>query len=285
MSKDEIIRVGYHEEDITDRTARWIGRDNLKALQNAKVLLVGAGAVGNEVSKNLGLLGVGTIHLVDFDKVTKSNLNRCVFFRSIDHKRKYKVHAVKERLAEISSTEIIPHACKIEDAPPEVWDVDLVIVGVDNDYARYQINMKVFSLPSFMPVINGAMGKTFVEASFLLPGKTACLLCLWRKEYYTAILHQQVQKECFEFFHEILPLFPTISTLTSLVGSIMSTEAIKILAGLKTWQKEGKWLPKLEPNLGMIVRYDTRKHDVFTGKILRNPKCVELMCRTHINEF
>ncbi|MFX1534684.1 MAG: ThiF family adenylyltransferase [Promethearchaeota archaeon] len=279
MPEDEVIRAGYYEEDSTDRTARWIGRDNLKTLQRSKILLVGAGAVGNEVCKNLGLLGVGTIHLVDFDVVTKSNLNRCVFFRPEDHKKKFKVHAVEERIAEISNTKVISHEYKIEDAPPEVWDVDLVIVGVDNDYARYQINMKVFSLPNLMPLINGAMGKTFIEASFLLPGKTACLLCLWSKDYYTAILHRQVQIECSQYFQETLPKFPTISTLTSLVGSIMSTEAIKILVGIEKWQKEGKWLPNLEPNLGMTVRYDIRKHEVFTGQILRNPKCVEIMCR------
>lgn len=279
MSKDEILRVEYYEEDIADRTARWIGRNNLKTIQNSKVLLVGAGAVGNEVCKNLGLLGVGTIHLVDFDLVTKSNLNRCIFFRLEDHKQKYKVHAVKERMLEISDTIILPYACKIDEAPPEVWDVDLVIVGVDNDYARYQINMKIFSLSNLMPLINGAMGKTFVEASFLLPRKTACLLCLWSKAYYSAILHRQVQKECAEFFQEVLPKFPTISTLTSLVGSIMSTEAIKILAGIDNWRKKGKWLPDLQPNFGMTVRYDIRNHEVFTGQILQNPKCVELLCR------
>lgn len=53
-------------------------------LREATVLVVGAGALGNEVVKNLALVGLGTIHLIDLDLVEPSNLSRSVLFRSED---------------------------------------------------------------------------------------------------------------------------------------------------------------------------------------------------------
>ena len=50
-------------------------------LQSARVLVVGAGALGNEIVKNLVLVGVGTVIVVDMDTIENSNLSRCVFFR------------------------------------------------------------------------------------------------------------------------------------------------------------------------------------------------------------
>ena len=62
----ETINVDYYESDIDDRTRRYFGTEKLAKLKNSTILCVGAGAVGNEVCKNLGMLGVGHIRLVDF---------------------------------------------------------------------------------------------------------------------------------------------------------------------------------------------------------------------------
>ena len=56
-------------------------------VQKAKVLVVGAGALGNEVIKNLALMGVGNIFIVDFDKIEAANLSRSVLFRETDNNR------------------------------------------------------------------------------------------------------------------------------------------------------------------------------------------------------
>ena len=65
-SDDEKTSVSlyYFEEDVFDRTRRFFGDDKLNIIRRSKVLLVGAGAVGNEVAKNLGLLGIGQLNLV-----------------------------------------------------------------------------------------------------------------------------------------------------------------------------------------------------------------------------
>src|SRR3989304_381548 len=62
----------------------WWERDKVK---QAKVLVIGAGALGNEVIKNLALMGVGNIFIIDFDKIEAANLSRSVLFRESDNNR------------------------------------------------------------------------------------------------------------------------------------------------------------------------------------------------------
>src|SRR3954466_3490505 len=72
--------------DDSDRYGRlrlipWWRQELLAA---ARVLVVGAGALGNEVLKNLALLGVGTVYVIDIDTIEASNLSRSVLFRAED---------------------------------------------------------------------------------------------------------------------------------------------------------------------------------------------------------
>ena len=70
--------------DDSDRYSRLrlIGWWDQEKISNAKILVVGAGALGNEVLKNLALLGVGHVYLIDFDEIQASNLSRSVLFRA-----------------------------------------------------------------------------------------------------------------------------------------------------------------------------------------------------------
>ena len=277
MDNNEIT-INYYDEDRNDRTTRFFGKEEFEKLQNSKILVVGAGAVGNEVIKNLALLGVKQVRLVDFDKVNKSNANRCVFFRESDHNILYKVDAVKKRVAEMSNLNIIPYKCRIEEAPEEVWrDLDIVIIGVDNDYARMLINAKMITLAmdgKYIPVINGAMALTFIECEVLIPGSTACLTCLWTEDYKERLIKTQVIKSCDEFFIEVLPKFPAISTFTSVVGGIMVAEATKLLV----LNAEKDIAAKV--GTGYIIRYDLQTYEFSNGPVMRNSRCSEPFCRT-----
>jgi molybdopterin/thiamine biosynthesis adenylyltransferase len=279
----EEVKLGYYEEDRHDRTTRFFGKEGFEKLQNANILVVGAGAIGNEVIKNLVLLGVKEIRVVDFDIVTKSNSNRCVFFRPSDHNKLSKVEAIQKRANVLSdgNTKIIPYESRIEEVDESAWkDLDLLIVGVDNDYTRLLINAKVltFALENKpIPVINGAMALTFVECEVLIPGITACLTCLWTNDYRELIVQKQVQKTCDEFFIEVLPKFPAISTFTSVVGGLMVSEASKLLT-----------LPDLESQkekigVGYLIRHDLLSYEYNKGDIMRNSKCSEPFCRSSFN--
>ena len=213
--------------------------------------------------------------MVDHDLVNKSNINRCVFFRESDHNKTKKVDAVKKRVKEISSNLIInTYPVKIQEAPEEVWNVDLIIIGVDNDYARYFINAWLVSMEKETPVVNGAMGKSFVECEVLIPSVTACLTCLWLESYYQEIINDEVKRSCDEFFIEILPKFPAISTFTSIIGAMMVTEATKIL----TEEVPTK-------NFGYLIRLNLEKYEYSKGQVMRNPKCVEMMCRAGYKQY
>ena len=277
---EEPIKVGFYEDDLEDRTRRYFGTDNLQRIKDSTILCVGAGAVGNEVCKNLGMLGVGHIRLVDFDIVSKSNINRCIFFRPEDHKNISKVEAVTKRLPEIApNTKITPYEVRIEEAPLEVYNADLIIMALDNDYARYMLNFADLMLETPLPIVNGAMGRSFLEAEIYIPGETACAVCLWSEDYYRSIMNHQVTLKCDEFFIDTLPKFPMISTLTSIVGGIMSVEAIKILISSDGTGKYPNITKGQEPNFGKMIRYDLRNHELTIGDIMPNPKCVDVTCR------
>ena len=275
------VDLQFFEKDHHDRTRRWLGKTNLETIHQSTVLMVGAGAVGNEVCKNLGLLGVGKIILVDPDKVAASNLNRCVFFRPGDHDVKYKVEAIGERLPELATdTQVEVHPIAIQEAPDSVWDVDLVLVGVDNHYARYLLNAKNLSLDPPLPIINGAMGKDFVSVEVLAPPHTACLVCSWSKDFVDHVVANEVRTRCDPFFVDTMPRFPMISFVTSVVGAVMSWEATKVLVGLSQWRKTGKWQDELEPALGRFIQYNLHNHKSLSGPIMANPRCAEIFCRT-----
>ncbi|MFP4057947.1 MAG: HesA/MoeB/ThiF family protein [Candidatus Brocadiia bacterium] len=265
--KPEALESG---EDRDHRTRRFLGREPLARVQRAHVLVVGLGAVGNEVAKNLALAGVGGLTLVDPDRVELSNLNRCIFFRERDV-GKPKVHVARRGLrAAAPATETAVHVRPIEECPQEVWHADAVALCVDEEFARYYVNARLLGAGRPIPVVNGAMGRTWAEVSVLIPGQTACLACLWSEGYLHQVLGEQVRRECDEFFQETRPAFPTISVLTSLAGAISSTEVIKLLA------RTPRSLPAA---LGQRIRYDICENRATVHDILPNPRCVDAMCR------
>jgi adenylyltransferase/sulfurtransferase len=265
--------------DAQDRTRRYFG-PFYDRIQEHPVLVVGAGAVGTEVVKNLAMLGVRTIHLVDFDKVSGSNLNRCVFFRPEDHGRTHKVDAVaREVRARWPSAEIVPWRSRIQDAPEDVWRTPLALVCVDNNEARHYVNLRALASDGIF-VVNGATGRSFLEVQTLLPGVTPCMLCCWGEEYFENLVRRIARESCDEFFHRTAEHFPAISVLNSLTGAIMAGEAAKILVGLPGWRRDGAWEEDHVPFLGKGLRYDIRAHEFDLAPLRRNPKCVEVFCRS-----
>lgn len=269
------MEIAGQDADRYDRSRRFFGEDRLQRIRASKALVVGAGAVGNEVCKNLGLLGIGKMVLVDHDKVSGSNLNRCALFRPGDVGRSYKVRAVRRSLASIApDTEVNAVAKPIQEAPLDVWDVDVAVLCVDNDYARYFANTTLLSLGRRVPIVSGAMARTFVEVRTAVPHETSCLVCHWDEAYFQRVMAEEVRKQCDEFFVETVPRFPAIAVLNSLVGGMMSVEIVKLLAYAGDEQEP------LAPSSGKLLRYDVAKQSSFCAEVSRNPECVEVMCRS-----
>ena len=108
-----------------------------KALLASRVLVVGAGALGNEIVKNLALVGVGNLTIVDMDIIEHTNLARCVFFRT-EHEQMYKADVLAAEASKMNpdvSTQ--SYVCPIQELGDGfLLDFDLIIAGLDNREAR-----------------------------------------------------------------------------------------------------------------------------------------------------
>ncbi len=251
-----------------DRSRRHLGAERLDRVQSANVLVVGAGALGNEVVKNLSLLGLKSLTLVDMDRVSLSNLNRCVYFRP-DQLGLPKVEAIRQALAVQSpDLKLQPHDCSVEDAPESIWEADVVALCVDSQLARYYVNLNILGRERRPWVVNGAMGRNFHQVQVLRPGETACLVCSWTPEYHAELFSREAKKSCDTFFEEHRAPFPSISMLSSLCSGVISAELVALLAGGEP-----------SASRGCSVRYEQAGHHMSVGRVYRNPRCVEVLCR------
>lgn len=139
--------------------------------------VIGCGGLGCNVAVHLAGAGIGRLTLVDFDKVSESNLNR-QFLYLINDVGNYKVRLAAERLKKYSpSTEIIYKNIKIEniDNPDFLKSCDIIFLAVDNNDARK--TMQDFCTANSIPLVNGGINGFFGTAYLYVPQKTPCLCC------------------------------------------------------------------------------------------------------------
>ncbi len=130
-----MTRTRYLRHNLID----WFSQD---ALAKTKVAVVGAGAIGNEVIKNLALLGVGEIHVYDLDRIEEHNLTRSVLFRTADV-GEAKATVAANRAAELDpNILLVPHHGDFWSslALSELRSFDVLFCCVDNFEARVRCN-------------------------------------------------------------------------------------------------------------------------------------------------
>ncbi len=173
----------YLRHDLID----WFDQGQLKATH---ALVVGAGAVGNEVIKNLALLGVGAITIVDFDSIELHNLTRSVLFNESD------IGKYKAEVAADGARELDPN-CKVRSIVGDIWDtVDfaalrastVVFSCVDGFITRIRINQLCSLLG--VDLINAGIDSRFVSAEmfpFMRDPDAACYECTLPPTVYQRI--------------------------------------------------------------------------------------------------
>lgn len=212
------------DQDRFDRQKR-IGNWEQAAISNAKVLVVGAGALGNEVVKALLQLGVDRITLVDFDIVVKANLNRCLFFLEKDaEEKRFKAELISER-AKIynQNTEISAVLEKVEDLREEFFGVfDVAFSCLDNQNARLHLNAQCYGK---MPLIDG--GTTgFLGKVQAVKSPSSCLECgMSRNDYNFLWQRYSCVGEVLDF---IDPKMPALSTTNSIIAAMQVNEFLKL---------------------------------------------------------
>ena len=160
--------------DRQSRIPEW----DQKKISNAKVAVIGAGALGNHVCLGLIGLGVGSIKIFDYDEIENHNLNRQSLFREDDigqNKAESLAELLKERN---SSIEIIGIDEKIEEDTIEdiIRDVDVIIDCVDLIYVRNILNK--FCIERNIPLIHGGISWTGGQTG-ILTRKTPCIKCIY----------------------------------------------------------------------------------------------------------
>ena len=219
--------------DDDDRYSRFrlIAWWDQERLARAKVLVVGAGALGNEVLKNLALLGIGTIYIVDFDDVEPSNLPRSVLFRPRDRGRS-KAEAAAAMLADINpETAVRPLNTNIVTGVGLglFRDVDVVIGCLDNREARLWVNRFCWKVNT--PWIDGGIQEINGVVKVFVPPDSACYECAMTENDYRLI---NLRYSCPLLRQEDMQAgkVPTAPTISSMIAGLQAQEAVKLIHGL-----------------------------------------------------
>ena len=216
-------------EDRFDRSKRipWF---DLDMTRRAHVLVVGAGALGNEVVKNLVLAGIRRITLVDMDRVVRSNLNRCVFFTPEDAEAsRPKVDAVAEGAARLdASVEMVTENQRIEDLGEGVFTGKDVVVGcLDNLATRVHVNANAYWMR--IPYVDGGTMGLMGKVHVVVPPDTSCVECTLNSSHYKIIEQRYSCTGADTTFVE--PKMASEVTTTSVVAAVQSREVMKVVNG------------------------------------------------------
>ena len=225
-----------HEDRFSRlRLIPWWDQEKLAA---CKVLVIGAGALGNEILKNLALLGFRRIVVVDLDRIDESNLSRTVLYRSEDV-GEFKVNVAARACAalspEISVRPIVANVLRDCGLGLFRWS-DIVLAGLDNREARLWLNRSSWKVNR--PWIDGAIEGINGVARVFLPGVAPCYECTLG-EVDWAILEKRMS--CNLLMHEEVTegKVPTTPTISSIIAGIQVQEAVKLLHGLPTLSGHG----------------------------------------------
>lgn len=212
------------QEDKMNRFERQVilpgfGTEAQHKLQDAKVLLIGAGGLGCPILLYLAAAGVGKIGVVDGDSVALSNLNRQVLFGEKDlgkNKAETAVRYFQDKYRDIR-WEIFPDFISVENAQELISDYDLVIDGSDNFPTRYMVNDACVLLGK--PLVFGAIYQHEGQVSVFNLGENSCNY----RDLYPKMPSASEVPNCSET--------GVLGVLPGIIGNLMALEAIKVLTG------------------------------------------------------
>ncbi|MBN2109832.1 MAG: HesA/MoeB/ThiF family protein [Methanosarcinaceae archaeon] len=202
-------------EQELERYSRQImlfGEKGQKCLKDARVFIAGAGGLGCPVALYLAVAGVGHLRLVDRDVVDRSNLNRQVLHWEQDI-GKEKVLSVKEKLHSVNpdiDVEVFARTIDKSNIYGFTEDADVIVDAMDNYATRYLLNQ--VSQERCIPLIHGAVRGFDGQATTIIPGKTACLNCLFPSAPPDEV-------------------FPVVGATAGIIAMVQANEVIKYLVG------------------------------------------------------
>ena len=248
LSVDEVRRYSRHLI-IPD-----VAMAGQQRMMNAKVLCVGAGGLGSPALMYLAAAGIGTLGIVEFDTVDESNLQRQIIHGQSDI-GKSKALSAKEKIAEINPfVNVILHETRLDNA--NVMEIfsqyDIIVDGTDNFATRYLVNDACVLLKK--PYVWGSIYRFDGQASVFWAEYGPCYRCLYPEPPPPGMV-----PSCAEG--------GVLGVLCATIGSIQTTEAIKVLTGVG------------EPLIGSLMVYDALDMTFRKIKVRKDPNCP--LCSTN----
>lgn len=233
-----------------------IGPEGQERICQAKVAVVGCGAIGASTCTLLARAGVGTLRIIDRDYVEASNLQRQLLFDEDDARESLpKAFAAARKIAAINSE--VKVEAHVNDLTPQtislLSDCDLMLDCTDNFETRYLIND--FAVKNGIPWIYAAAVSSYAVTMNILPGETSCLACIF----------PQAPSGTFATCETA----GILNSAATTVASIQTTEALKLLVGARE---------SLRRTLLSIDLWTNQRSEVLAGQ----PRIGCQVCGNHI---
>lgn len=222
-----------------------VGEKGQERFKQAKVLIIGSGALASPNILYLAGAGIGTIGIVDDDIVDVSNLHRQVVFSTKDIGR-LKVECAKDRALAINpniNVQTYPLRFTSENAKTLIKDYDFIIDATDNFVSKFLINDAC--VLNNKPFIHAGIMRYCGQIMSISPYKSACLACIFPTPPENMNLYKN-------------GLFASI---TGVLGSIAANEVLKFFSGVG------------EPFVDFILSLNLASMQFSKIKIKKNPKC------------
>lgn len=242
LSNEEVLRYSRH------LILPEVGMDGQLKLKAARVLCIGAGGLGAPLGMYLAAAGVGTIGMVDFDVVDRTNLQRQIIHGTKDIGRK-KLDSAAETMIDINpNVNIVRHevALSSENALEIMKDYDVVVDGTDNFPTRYLVNDACVLLG--IPNVYGSIYRFEGQASVFATKDGPCYRCLYPEPPPPGLV-----PSCAE--GGVLGILP------GMIGIVQATETVKLILG------------KGETLVGRLMLYDAMNMKVREMKLRKSPDC------------
>jgi molybdopterin/thiamine biosynthesis adenylyltransferase len=245
------------------------GTSGQSLIENSRVFLAGAGAIGNEVAKNLVMLGVRKLVIVDYDLVETSNLSRTVFFEKSDV-GKPKADVLSRKLQKnYPYIDSIVYRNRVEDLPTKVYlNSDVIVSGLDNVPSR--MHLASISRRYSIPMVDAGTIGYEIRVQAYIPPDNPCPICLLPPGNYGQMAG--LRNPCTAPLEEMK--IPSLPTSMSLVSAIQTQEIAKIILGYDTYLKEKKWPSQVGEPLKGVLLIDLRFNRYSKIELNRNPKCL-----------
>lgn len=242
LSKSELDRYSRH------LVIPEVGVEGQKKLKNASVLVVGAGGLGSPIIQYLAAAGVGTLGVVDFDEIDKSNLQRQVLFSTADVGR-FKADVACERASSLNP-EIVVHKHRTRLTGTNIAEIfenySVIVDGSDNFETRYLVNDACVFLGKTN--VHAAVHRFDGQVSVFSPGNGPCYRCVFSQPPEPGAV-----QNCAEA--------GVLGVLPGIIGTIQATECIKVILSIG------------EPLIGKLLLVDALDMTFRTIKLTRNPLC------------